>query len=155
VRSIKGNLGIAFTYNEPTVFFEYMLDVAKETNSLGYKNVMITNGYIEEGPLLKLLPFIDAFNVDLKAFTEDFIISRHVRTGTVKQTLLHLQKAQKHTEITNLIIPGLNDSVREFSSMVDWICNELGRSTVLHCHDIFPPSVDKTANTRFYFVTFF
>ena len=139
VRSIKGNLGIAFTYNEPTVFFEYMLDVAKEPNSLGYKNVMITNGYIEEEPLLKLLPFIDAFNVDLKAFTEDFY---HKQTRShlepVKQTLLHLQKAQKHTEITNLIIPGLNDSVREFSSMVDWICNELGRSTVLHLSRYFP-----------------
>jgi len=139
VTTIRGNLGLAFTYNEPSIFFEYMLDVAKATHKLGYKNAMITNGYIEEEPLQLLLPFIDAFNVDLKAFTDDFYRKQtHSHLEPVKRTLVTLRKASKHTEVTNLIIPGLNDSEEEFAAMIDWIYDELGDQTVLHISRYFP-----------------
>jgi len=137
--SIKENLGFAFTYNEPTVFFEYMLEVAKEAHRFGLKNAVITNGFIEEAPLQLLLPFVDAFNVDLKAFTDDFYRKQtHSHLAPVMQTLVNLRNAGKHFEITNLIIPGLNDSEEEFEMMIDWICNELGSGTVLHLSRYFP-----------------
>jgi pyruvate formate lyase activating enzyme len=136
---IRGNLGIAFTYNEPAVFFEYMYDVAKATHGMGYKNVMITNGFIEEEPLQNILPFMDAFNVDLKAFTDDFYRKQtHSHLEPVKETLKRLRKENKHLEITNLIIPGLNDSEEEFTSMINWICDELGDQTILHLSRYFP-----------------
>jgi pyruvate formate lyase activating enzyme len=137
--SIPNNLGIAFTYNEPTIFYEFMLDVAKATQPLGYKNVMITNGFIEKEPLLTLLPFIDAFNVDLKAFNDSFYQKQtHSHLEPVKQTLINIKKTNKHVEITNLIIPGLNDTDKEFKSMIEWIYNELGKNTILHLSKYFP-----------------
>jgi pyruvate formate lyase activating enzyme len=139
VTSVKNNLGIAFTYNEPTVFFEYMLDIAKETHVLGYKNVMVSNGYICEEPMQTILPYIDAFNIDLKAFTDDFYRKQtHSHLEPVKQTLVSLKKANKHVEVTNLIIPGLNDSEDEFGMMIDWIADELGSQTILHLSRYFP-----------------
>jgi pyruvate formate lyase activating enzyme len=138
-QSVPGNLGVAFTYNEPAVFFEFMSDVAKETHYLGFKNAMITNGFIEEEPLQLLLPFIDAFNVDLKAFTDDFYRKQtHSHLEPVKRTLVNLRKAGKHVEVTNLIIPELNDSEEEFTAMIDWIYDKLGVETVLHLSRYFP-----------------
>jgi len=139
VKSWKNNLGIAFTYNEPTVFFEYMLEVARETHNLGYKNVMISNGFISIEPLKNILPYIDAFNIDLKAFTDNFYQKQtHSHLEPVKQTLLYLRKEKKHVEVTNLIIPGLNDSEDEFGMMINWIANELGSQTILHLSRYFP-----------------
>lgn len=138
-KSIKENIGIAFTYNEPTMFYEYMVDVAQASHLLGLKNVMVTNGYIEPDPLKNLLPFIDAFNVDLKAFNDIFYHKiTHSHLEPVKQTLLLLRNAQKHLEITTLIIPGHNDSIKEFNSMIDWVHNKLGKQTVLHLSKYFP-----------------
>jgi pyruvate formate lyase activating enzyme len=135
----KGNIGIAFTYNEPTVFYEYMLETAKATHELGLKNVMITNGFINPEPLNELLPYIDAFNVDLKAFSDDFYQKQtHSQLAPVKQILIQISNASKHFEITNLIIPGLNDADNEFETLVDWIYNELGAKTMLHLSKYFP-----------------
>lgn len=133
------NIGIAYTYNEPSIFYEYMLDVAKLSKSKGLNNVMVSNGYIEQEPLKEVIPLIDAFNIDLKAFTEDFYTKHtHSRLEPVKQTLQCIKEAGKHLEITNLVIPGLNDSEEIFETMVEWIANELGKHTVLHLSKYFP-----------------
>ena len=137
--SIKENIGIAFTYNEPSIFYEYMVDVAQASHLTGLKNVMVTNGYIEIEPLKNLLPFIDAFNVDLKAFNETFY--RKITSSSlepVKQTLTLLYKAKKHVEITNLVIPGHNDSIEEFKAMINWIQDKLGRQAILHLSRYMP-----------------
>jgi pyruvate formate lyase activating enzyme len=137
--SMKDNIGIAFTYNEPTIFYEYMVDVSQAAHLAGLKTAMITNGYIELAPLTNLLPFIDAFNVDLKAFTNTFYLKQTNSTlEPVKDTLLLLRKAQKHFEITNLIIPGFNDSLEQFTEMIEWINKKLGKDTILHLSKYFP-----------------
>ena len=134
-----GNLGIAFTYNEPTISFEYMLEVAQLAKGMGMKTAMISNGFINADPLHELLPFMDAFNIDLKAFREEFY-KLHAGAGLapVLETLMHLKEAGKHIEITNLVIPGLNDDPEIFSEMIDWISRELGKYTVLHLSRYFP-----------------
>jgi len=103
------------------------------------KNVMITNGFINPEPMDELLTFIDAFNVDLKAFIEEFY-----RTLTfsslepVKETLLRIKKAGKHLEITNLVIPELNDQTSDFTEMIHLISTCLGGDTPLHLSRYFP-----------------
>jgi len=155
--SMKNNIGIAFTYNEPTIFYEYMIDVSQAAHLLGMKTAMITNGYIEAEPLKNLLPFIDAFNVDLKAFTDSFYRKHgNARLEPVKETLRVLRNEKKHFEVTNLIIPDSNDSVEQFTEMVEWIHNELGKQTILHLSKYFPryeftkPATSDSALERFF-----
>ena len=134
-----GNLGIAFTYNEPTVSFEYMLDVARLAKGTGMKTTMISNGYINPDPLLELLPFMDAFNIDLKAFREAFYQSyTGGKLDPVLDSLKIIHESGKHLEITNLVIPGLNDDRAVFLEMINWIAVELGEYTVLHLSRYFP-----------------
>jgi len=138
-KSRSNNIGVAFTYNEPTVWFEYMFETSKLINTGGMKNVMVSNGYINEAPLKELVKYIDAFNIDLKAFNEKFYkIQASARLEPVKQTLQVLVKHNKHLEITNLVIPTLNDDETEFEEMVNWIAKELGRDTVLHLSRYHP-----------------
>ena len=143
-----GNLGIAFTYNEPTISFEYMLEVARLAKGMGMKTAMVSNGYINGPPLLELLPYMDAFNIDLKAFREEFYkLHTGARLSPVLDTLMLLKDAGKHIEITNLVIPGLNDDPEIFSEMIDWISSVLGKYTVLHLSRYFPHhqlSIDPT-----------
>lgn len=136
---IPGNIGIAYTYNEPVVFFEYMYDIARLAQKKGLRNVMVSNGFISEEPLRELLPLIDAFNIDLKGFTDDFYRKHtHSHLEPVKRTLQIVREAGKHMEVTNLVIPGLNDDEAVFSEMVEWIATELGKHTVLHLSKYFP-----------------
>ncbi len=133
------NIGVAYTYNEPTVWFEFMYDVALKIKNSGLKNVMVSNGYINQEPLEKLLEVIDAFNIDLKAFTDSFY---HDMVGgslqPVLESLKTISKHKKHLEITNLVIPGKNDDIGQFKEMVNWIRSELGANTVLHISRYFP-----------------
>jgi pyruvate formate lyase activating enzyme len=133
------NIGIAYTYNEPFTFYEFMFDTAQLAHENGLKNVVVSNGYINPEPLKKLLPFIDAFNIDLKAFTEDFY---HKQTkgklAPVLETLKIIAKSPAHLEITNLVIPELNDNETEFENMVQWIAAELGNDIPLHLSRYFP-----------------
>ncbi|MDP4206893.1 MAG: AmmeMemoRadiSam system radical SAM enzyme, partial [Bacteroidota bacterium] len=135
----KDNLGIAYTYNEPTVFYEFMIETAKLAQEKGLKNVMVTNGYINPKPLMELLPFIDAFNVDLKAFDDNFY--RKV-TGSslapVLESIKIIYNAGKHLELTNLVIPGENDDEEKFKEMLDWITKELSPSVPFHLSRYFP-----------------
>jgi len=135
----KDNIGIAYTYNEPIVWYEYMLDIAKLAKKENLKNVMVTNGYINQKPLEELMEYIDAFSVDLKAFTEDFYKKiSFAELHPVKETLRTLRRNNKYFEITNLVITDENDDENDFTEMVKWIAGELGADTVFHISRYFP-----------------
>jgi len=137
--SRKQNIGMAYTYNEPTVWFEFMLDTARLVHDAGLGNVMVSNGFIAPEPLGELLPVMDAFNIDLKAFTED-VYRKFTGAGLspVLQTLKTIRRAGRHLEITCLVIPDLNDQEGRFREMVHWISSELGDRTVLHLSRYHP-----------------
>ncbi len=133
------NKGIAFTYNEPIVWFEYMYDIARLAKKAGLKTVMVTNGFINKEPLASLLEYMDAFSVDLKGFNEEFYTKvTSSKLEPVKETLKQINRAGKHLEVVNLLIPGLNDDEDSFLSMVKWISSELGKDTVFHISRYFP-----------------
>ena len=137
--SKEKNVGIAYTYNEPTVFFEFMLEVAKKAKQNKLKNVMVTNGFINQKPLNELNKYIDAYSVDLKAFNNKFFIKyTKSQLEPVKETLKNIVKAGKYLEITNLVIPGLNDNPEEFELMIKWIKENLGKDIVLHISKYYP-----------------
>ena len=133
------NIGLAYTYNEPITFYEFMFDTAKLAQKNGLKNVVVSNGYINTKPLKNLLPFIDAFNIDLKAFSDKFY--RKQTNGNLEPVLNSLKtiaKSNSHLEITTLVIPNLNDNEKEFEEMVKWIASELGEQIPLHLSRYFP-----------------
>ncbi|MDF1547412.1 MAG: AmmeMemoRadiSam system radical SAM enzyme [Bacteroidales bacterium] len=154
---LKNNIGIAYTYNEPFIFYEFMRDTALLAKQYDLKNVMVTNGFFMEGPLESMLNFIDAFSVDLKAFTEEFYkkITKSI-LEPIKKNLIKINNSGKFLEITNLIIPGLNDDENHFVEMIKWIKNELGENTVLHLSRYFPryklsvPATSSEKMTNFY-----
>ncbi|MBN1952663.1 MAG: AmmeMemoRadiSam system radical SAM enzyme [Bacteroidales bacterium] len=135
----SANIGIAYTYNEPFVWYEYMFDIAVEAKDRGLKNVAVSNGYINEEPLKKLLPFMDAFNIDLKAFS-----ARAYKSFTngelhyVMNALSLICQAGCHLEITMLVVPGINDDLDAFRRMTEWIAERLGTSVPLHLSRYFP-----------------
>ncbi|MCY1721335.1 AmmeMemoRadiSam system radical SAM enzyme [Prolixibacteraceae bacterium Z1-6] len=133
------NIGIAYTYNEPFTFYEFMLETAEKAKAANLKNVVVSNGYINTEPLQHLIPFIDAFNIDLKAFSEEFY-QKHTKgkLQPVLETLKTIAQSQTHLEITNLVIPGLNDNKPEFENMVKWVASELGEKTPLHLSRYYP-----------------
>jgi pyruvate formate lyase activating enzyme len=133
------NIGVAYTYNEPFTFYEFMFDTARLAHEKRLKNVAVSNGYINPEPLQELLPFIDAFNIDLKAFSNDFY--RKYTKGKLEPVLENLKtiaKSKTHLEITTLVIPGLNDDESEFEKMAQWISDELGAEIPLHLSRYFP-----------------
>lgn len=136
---IKGNIGIAFSYNEPTVFFEYMRDIAKKVKAAGMKAVMITNGYIEEKPFKDSFEFIDAYSIDLKGFKEDFY--KEICGGKlepVKKTIVAAVKEGKHIEIENLVIPEKERNYVEFEEMCKWLVLNCGKDIPLHINRYYP-----------------
>jgi pyruvate formate lyase activating enzyme len=133
----NGNIGVAFTYNEPFIWFEYVLDAARALHDAGLKVVLVTNGYVNEAPLLELLPYVDAMNIDIKAFSDEFYKKIGGRREAVMRTA-KLARDKCHIELTNLLIPGLNTSSAEISALVDWVADSLGPSTPLHFSRYFP-----------------
>ncbi len=140
VRKAKelGSFGIAYTYNEPFIWYEFVLDTAKLARRDGLKNILVTNGFVNRAPLEEMLPYIDAMNIDLKAFDEDFYAK--ICKGRLKPVLDVIKISAKacHVELTNLIIPTLNDSEGSVRKMVDWICDNLGAEMPLHLSRYFP-----------------
>lgn len=138
-RVLPENIGIAYTYNEPTISFEFVLETAGLAKNLGLLNVAVSNGYINPAPLRELLGVLDALNIDLKSFSDDFY---HRQTGgKLKPVLTNLEAIRdsgKHLEISFLVIPGLNDSPAETKAMVSWISSNLGSNTVLHINRYYP-----------------
>jgi len=130
---------IAFTYTEPTVFYEYMFDIAVKAHEKGLKTVMVSNGYINSGPLEALCPYIDAANIDLKCFDDKMY--RRLTGGKLQpvlDTLLTLHKTGVWIEITHLIIPGMTDNPVWFESMCRWLSDNGFASTPLHISRFFP-----------------
>jgi pyruvate formate lyase activating enzyme len=123
----KGNCqGVAWTYNEPTIWYEFVYDSAKFLRKKGYFNVFVTNGYMEKEPFMELAPLIDAINVDIKSFSDDFYtkISRaHLKP--VLATLVRAKEAGLHVEISYLLVPPLNSSPMEIQKLAQWINNKL------------------------------
>ncbi len=134
-----GCRSITYTYTEPTVFYEYMYDTAVIARGRGIRNTMHSCGYIKERPLRGLCRYLDAADVDLKAFTEDFY-SRICggRLRPVLDSLVVLRAAGVWTEITNLLIPTLNDDMAKIREMCVWIVKNLGAGVPLHFSRFFP-----------------
>lgn len=132
----RGNIGLAYTYNEPLIGYEFVRDCSRRAKEQGLKNVVVTNGYICEKPLRELLPCIDAFNIDLKGFTEEFYHRLGGDLATVKGTI-SLAAEQCHVEVTTLIIPGENDSEEEMAKLSGWLAG-VDRNIPLHISRFFP-----------------
>ena len=118
---------IAYTYSEPLVFFEYVLETAKLAKIAGLKNVLVSAGYVNPAPLAELAPFFDVIKIDLKGFNESFY--RRVVGGELKfvlRTLVELKRLKVMTEIVNLVVPTLNDDLGDIRKMCEWIRSNLG-----------------------------
>lgn len=146
---------IAYTYNDPIVFYEYTYDTAKLARKYGLYNVLVTAGYINPAPWKQLLEYVDGANIDLKSIRDDFY--REVCSATLKpiQTALVIAKESGIiVEVTNLVIPTLNDSEEEFKELTRWIKENLGSDTPLHFSgfrpeykmDRLPPTSEQTLN---------
>ena len=130
----KGNIGVAYTYNEPLIGYEFLYDCAVLVHHAGLNNVIVTNGYINQEPLEHLLPLIDAMNIDLKAFSDDFYKKLGGSLEAVKQTISLAQK-HCHVEITTLIIPEENEE--EIEELAAWIAS-FNPEIPLHLTRFFP-----------------
>ena len=130
---------LAYTYTDPIVYYEYTYDSAKLAQEAGIRNVLVTAGYVNEEPWKKLLQHVDAANIDLKAITEDFY--REVCSATLKpvQNALILARASEIlVEVTNLVIPTLNDGPEQMRELARWIKMNLGADTPLHFSGFYP-----------------
>jgi len=136
----KGSRWVVYTYTEPTVFYEYMLDICREAKKEGLKNAMHSCGYINPAPLKKLLKYMDAANIDLKGFNADFYrkMGSFAEIEAVLKTLKIIKKSGVWLEITNLVIPGQNDSPDDIKRMCEWIKKELGPDVPLHFSRFYP-----------------
>ncbi|MCC6226981.1 MAG: AmmeMemoRadiSam system radical SAM enzyme [Microthrixaceae bacterium] len=136
----SGCRSVAFTYNDPTIFLEYANDVADACHSLGLKTVAVTAGYIRPEPRADFYSHLDAANVDLKGFTDDFY--RHVcgaELGSVLDTLRYIRhETDMWLELTTLLIPGLNDSDEELDEMTTWVAENLGPDVPMHFSAFHP-----------------
>ena len=129
----RGCPSLAFTYNEPTIWAEYAIDISLKARECGLKCVMVTNGYVTLEALPEVYEHIDAANVDLKAFTEEFYRKVTLtRMRPVLDVLAELRKRGVWIEVTNLIIPSLNDALAETRELSRWVMDHLGEETPLH-----------------------
>lgn len=133
------NIGIAFTYNEPVIWFEFIRDVALRARKKGLKTIMVSNGYVNREPLDEIISFTDAFNIDLKSFNDGFYKKlTGASLESVKRSLKQIAGSGRHLEITTLVIPGHNDSENEMALQTEWIAGELGRDVPFHLSRYFP-----------------
>jgi pyruvate formate lyase activating enzyme len=134
----RESIGIAYTYNEPSIWFEYIRDTGALVREAGLKNILVSNGFINPGPLEELLPLIDAMNIDIKSFRDTFY--KDICNGRLQPVLDTARAAAGacHVEITNLVIPGHNDDPSEQDELAAWIAENLGRQTPLHLSAYFP-----------------
>lgn len=132
----RGNIGIAYTYNEPLVGYEYVRDCSILARDKGLKNVVVTNGCFNKEPMKELMPYIDAFNIDLKGFTQEFYRKIGGDLETVKDFIISAWN-YSHVEITSLIIPGENDSQDEIRHLAKFIAS-IDSDIPLHISRFFP-----------------
>ncbi|PLX69899.1 MAG: AmmeMemoRadiSam system radical SAM enzyme [Denitrovibrio sp.] len=133
----NNSIGIAYTYNEPIVWFEFIYDCAKVFKEAGQANVLVSNGQINSEPLAELIPYIDAANIDLKGFTEEFYKNEGGYLKTTMNTIETMTKAGVHLELTNLVILTLNDDPKTFEEMCRYI-SHLSKEIPLHLSRYFP-----------------
>ncbi|MDD2619802.1 MAG: AmmeMemoRadiSam system radical SAM enzyme [Syntrophomonadaceae bacterium] len=133
----EGSIGMAFTYNEPSIWYEYIMDTAPLLQEQNLKTVLVTNGYIEKEPLEKLLPFVDAMNIDVKAFSSDFY--HHNCKGQLEAVKARVEQAAEntHVEITSLLITEENDATEEIREMAKWLAS-LNPNIPLHISRYHP-----------------
>ena len=141
----RGNIGLAFTYNEPLIGWEFVRDTAKLAHDAGLQNVLVTNGTAEQSVLEALAPYIDAMNIDLKGFTERYYTQ--VLGGNLEMVRAFIARAVQlcHVELTTLIVPGENDSEDEIRALTAWVVGltgaegqVLGSDIPLHISRFFP-----------------
>jgi len=141
----KGNIGVAFTYNEPLIGYEFVRDTARLVKERGMKNVIVTNGTAELHVLRELLPYVDAMNIDLKGFTDRYYETVLGGSRSMVMAFIEEAAASCHVELTTLIIPGENDSPEEMAEMTEWIAgirgkdgSRAGSGIPLHISRFFP-----------------
>lgn len=130
---------IAYTYTEPIIFYEYVYDTCKLARQSGIKNILVTAGFIQQKPLEKLLPYVDGANVDIKGFSDKFY--REVCSGRLEpvlRTVKLMKEAGVIVEVTNLVVPTLNDKDDDAKRLVDWMVNVAGADVPLHFSRFFP-----------------
>ena len=132
----QGNIGVAYTYNEPLVGYEYVRDTAALVRRAGMKNVIVTNGSVTEEVLEEILPFTDAMNIDLKGITDAFYRSLGGDLETVKRFIKRAAPAC-HVELTTLIVPGENDSEGQMEQLAAWVAG-VDDKIPLHVTRFFP-----------------
>lgn len=134
----QGNIGIAFTYNEPTIGHEYIVDTAPLAHENGLVCALVTNGYANEEPWLELMEHIDAANIDLKGFTEEYyrMLGGPGGLAAVKRSI-ELASTRCHVEVTTLVVPGGNDSPEEMEALSSWLAS-VDRGIPLHLSRFFP-----------------
>jgi len=149
------SMGVAYTYSEPLIWFEYLMDTMPLLHDRGIKTVLVTNGYINPEPFAELVEHVDAMNIDLKSIEPAFY--RKYCKGTLEPVLKTIETAAEkcHLEITNLVIPGLNDTIEEIERLASWISG-LDRNIPLHLSAYFPnykcdiPPTEAETLKRFY-----
>ena len=137
----RGNIGLAFTYNEPLIGYEFIRDTAKLSNEAGMQNVLVTNGTATQKVLNEISPYIDAMNIDLKAFTIGFYKDFLDGDFQMVRDFIQSAAASCHVELTTLIIPNENDSEQEMRKLSAWIAqleNKLNKKIPLHITRFFP-----------------
>jgi pyruvate formate lyase activating enzyme len=151
----SGTIGVAYTYAEPYIWFETIMEVGALVKKQGMVNVMVTNGYMEPAPLAELLTLVDAMNIDIKSMDPRFY--KRLCKGDLAPVLRACEAVKKagcHLEITNLLIPGENDSEKETRELAGYIASDLGHDTPLHISRYFPrhrlrrPSTPESALMR-------
>lgn len=133
----RGNIGVAFTYNEPLVGYEYVMDTSLLLRENGLKSVAVTNGMINPAPMEALAPRLDAMNIDLKSFSQDFYSKCQGSLETVKSSIKTAVRANVHVEVTFLVVPGMNDSPQEMEALSAWLAG-VDPDIVLHITRFFP-----------------
>lgn len=133
----SGNIGVAFTYNEPLVGYEFVYDTARLLKEAGLAVVLVTNGQIEKDPWLHLLPYVDAVNIDLKGFTQSFYDWIGGDLKTTKAAIEMAAEQGVHVEVTTLVIPGKNDGAEEMAAEAEWLAG-ISAELPLHLSRYFP-----------------
>ncbi len=130
---------ISYTYTEPTIFYEYMLETAELAHKHGLKNIMVSNGFINQAPLLHLIPFMDAVNIDVKAFDEK--VYRNLTGGSLQpilETIKTLTQQKVHIELTYLLVPSFSDDTKQIMAFIDWLLENKLTFVPLHFSRFFP-----------------
>jgi pyruvate formate lyase activating enzyme len=135
----RGSIGVAFTYNEPTINFEYIIDTAPELRKKGAKVVHVTNGHLDPGPWKEIMEHSDGANIDVKGFSEKFY--REITGGDLGAVLENVKASVDmgvHVEIAYLVIPGHNDDDKQVDGFIDWILGDLHEQVPVHFNRFHP-----------------